>query len=79
MCDFRRDGQRDTFRRATTITSSEPCAVDEGGLTFELRLAAQGSWTTELDVAIEVLTTTEDDGGSTLAWRASVVLWRAHR
>jgi glycogen debranching enzyme len=60
--------ERETFRRATTITSSQPCAIDEGGLTFEIRIGPQAEWTTDLDVAIELLGPAEDDGGSTVAW-----------
>ena len=30
--------QRETFSRATMISSSEPCAFDENGLTFEIRI-----------------------------------------
>jgi glycogen debranching enzyme len=36
--------QRETFSRSTTISSTQPCALDEHGLAFELKLAAHGSW-----------------------------------
>jgi glycogen debranching enzyme len=42
---------RETYRRETRITSSAPAVVDGGGLTFEVTLAADGSWETVLEVA----------------------------
>jgi glycogen debranching enzyme len=47
--------ERDTFRRTTRITSSERAKVDEHGLTFNVRIEPQGRWSTELDVAAEML------------------------
>jgi glycogen debranching enzyme len=41
---------RDTFRRSTTITSSARAELDDGGLTFPIRLEPHGEWTTELQV-----------------------------
>jgi glycogen debranching enzyme len=61
--------ERDTFARETAITSSEPCAFDEGGLTFDITIRAQGRWRTELTVAIgvpEPIGTTRTR--TTLAW-----------
>src|SRR5690349_5830835 len=46
--------RRETFRRETTITSSEPATVDEHGLTFTTRLPAHASWTTDIDVVTSV-------------------------
>jgi glycogen debranching enzyme len=43
--------ERDTFARATRISSSEPAEIDEGGLTFDLHLPPHGEWSTDLDVA----------------------------
>jgi glycogen debranching enzyme len=43
---------RETFRRATVISSTIPARVDEDGLSFDLRLEPHGEWSTELDVAI---------------------------
>jgi glycogen debranching enzyme len=63
--------QRETFSRSTAISSSQPCTLDEHGLTFELKLGAHGSWKTGLDVLTAVLGT--DDGGDegpSLAWQA---------
>ena len=42
--------QRETFRRETTISASEPATVDEHGLTFTVRVEPHGSWTTDLNV-----------------------------
>jgi glycogen debranching enzyme len=43
--------QRETFKRETTISASEPASIDEHGLTFTIRLEPHGRWTTDLDVA----------------------------
>ena len=42
--------RRGTFNRATVIHASEPCEVDDGGLTFAVEIAPHGSWHTRLDV-----------------------------
>ena len=44
---------RSTFSRSTVITTTAPAQVDENGLTFEVRLEPRGTWTTEIDVAVE--------------------------
>jgi glycogen debranching enzyme len=44
--------ERETFKRSTVIWSSAPAAVDEQGLTFELRLEPGGEWRTDVVVAI---------------------------
>jgi glycogen debranching enzyme len=41
---------RDTFARATRISSSAPAQIDEDGLTFDVQLAPHGEWSTDLDV-----------------------------
>jgi glycogen debranching enzyme len=46
--------ERKTYRRSTLITSTKRAKVDENGLTFELKLPAQGKWRTELDVVVEI-------------------------
>ena len=38
--------QRDTFERATVISSSQPCTLDESGLTFEITIGPHGDWKT---------------------------------
>jgi len=43
---------RETFKRATVISASAAASVDEGGLTFAVRIEPHGSWTTDLDVVI---------------------------
>jgi glycogen debranching enzyme len=63
--------QRDTFARSTAISSSQPCAVDEHGLTFELKLGPHGGWKTDLEVVTAVLGAGDGgDEGPTLAWQA---------
>jgi glycogen debranching enzyme len=42
--------ERERFRRETVIFASAPAKVDERGLTFTARIAAHGSWTTDLNV-----------------------------
>jgi glycogen debranching enzyme len=46
--------ERETFVRATRISSSVRAKVDEGGLTFNVRIEPHGEWKTELDVAAEM-------------------------
>jgi glycogen debranching enzyme len=63
--------QRDTFARSTVISSSQPCTLDEQGLTFQVKLGPHGSWKTGLDVVTAVLG--PGDGGEegpSLAWQA---------
>ena len=47
--------ERETFRRTTTISSTEPAEIDERGLGFTVRIEPHGSWTTELRVVPTVL------------------------
>jgi glycogen debranching enzyme len=42
--------RRGTYVRETTISASAPAKLDEHGLTFKVRVAPHGSWTTDLDV-----------------------------
>ncbi|MFL5945744.1 MAG: glycogen debranching N-terminal domain-containing protein [Gaiellaceae bacterium] len=46
--------ERDTFTRATHISSSEPAEIDEAGLTFDIHLPSQGEWSTDLDVVTAI-------------------------
>src|SRR5215212_8821798 len=63
--------QRDTFTRATTISASQPCQFDDTGLTFNVHIDPQESWTTSLDVVVALLgSDAGHDVGATLAWRA---------
>ena len=63
--------QRDTFSRATVISTSEPAEIDEGGFTFKVGIDPHGSWTTELDVAIALTGQTPDEQNPELAWFAN--------
>jgi glycogen debranching enzyme len=47
--------ERSTFRRTTTVSSTEPAEVDEHGLRFTVRIDPHGSWTTELRVVPAML------------------------
>jgi glycogen debranching enzyme len=62
--------QRGSFSRATTISSSQPAAVDEDGLTFEIQVAPHDTWKTTLDVSIALIGNSEEDSGATMAWEA---------
>ena len=42
--------ERESFRRETVISASEPASVDERGLTFRIRIEPHSDWTTDLDV-----------------------------
>ncbi|MEU1679393.1 glycogen debranching N-terminal domain-containing protein [Micromonospora zamorensis] len=44
--------QRDRFVRQTTVRSTLPVEVDEGGMTFRIRIDAEGQWETDLHVAM---------------------------
>jgi glycogen debranching enzyme len=46
---------RDTFRRTTTISSTEPAQMDEQGLSFTVPIGPHGSWSTELRVVPTLL------------------------
>jgi glycogen debranching enzyme len=47
--------ERETFRRTTTVTSTEPAEVDDRGLQFAVLIEPHGSWSTELDVRVGIL------------------------
>ncbi len=47
--------ERETFSASTVITSSQPCSIDESGLTFEIEIAAHDAWRTDLNVSIVLL------------------------
>jgi len=46
---------RETYRRSTTVSSTEPAEVDEHGLQFTTVIEPHGSWSTELHVAAVIL------------------------
>ncbi|MFI7283691.1 glycogen debranching N-terminal domain-containing protein [Micromonospora chersina] len=54
-CGLRLGYQRERFQRETLVTSNEPVRVDEQGLTWTVRLAPKGAWTTTLRVQSLVL------------------------
>ena len=62
--------ERETFGRSTTISSTQDCVPDDGGLTFEIRIAPHGTWSTELDVELELqLLSAGTTPEPTLAWQ----------
>jgi glycogen debranching enzyme len=42
--------QRETYARETRISSTEPAAIDEKGLTFTVTVPSHGEWRTDLEV-----------------------------
>jgi glycogen debranching enzyme len=42
--------ERETFRRETVISSSSSADIDDGGLTFRVRIEPHGDWTTRINV-----------------------------
>jgi glycogen debranching enzyme len=44
--------RRETYTKATVITTSGPAKVDRRGLTFKARIPPQGEWTTDVQVLI---------------------------
>jgi glycogen debranching enzyme len=46
---------RETYERGTAISSTKQARIDEGGLSFDVRIEPGGSWTTELDVTTTLL------------------------
>jgi glycogen debranching enzyme len=59
--------ERDTYRRTTTVSTTEPAQVDEGGMQFTVHIDPHGSWTTELRVVPAML----GPGGRTFTTRAA--------
>ena len=47
--------ERETFRRETMISTSEPAEVDEHGLTFAVTIPPHEQWTTDVEVVTAVL------------------------
>ncbi|MEU7801017.1 glycogen debranching N-terminal domain-containing protein [Micromonospora arborensis] len=46
--------ERERFARETTVQSTAPVEVDEGGMTFRIRLAPGGTWETDLHVSLTI-------------------------
>jgi glycogen debranching enzyme len=61
---------RETFSRSTAISSSQPCELDENGLTFEVKIPPHGTWRSGLDVVAFLGTSDGGDEEPTLAWQA---------
>jgi len=59
--------RRDTYERATEISSSQPCTFDEDGLTFSITIGPHETWTTGLDVGIEVPGQETEGGARSIA------------
>jgi glycogen debranching enzyme len=47
--------ERETFRRETRISSSEPARLDDGGFSFSVKIGPHSSWTTDLAVVTALL------------------------
>jgi glycogen debranching enzyme len=63
--------QRDTFARATIISASEACEIDQDGLTFRIHLEPHGNWNATFSVALSVPgAQREDEAPSVLSWEA---------
>jgi len=52
--------RRESFQRETVISSSMPAEVKEDGLSFEVHLEPQSSWTTSIDVSAVFLRAIRD-------------------
>jgi glycogen debranching enzyme len=63
--------QRETFARATIISTSEDCEVDQSGFSFHIHVPPHGSWQTSLEVALSVPGAVDrETGPSILSWKA---------
>ena len=65
--------RRDTFFRATVISASEPCEMDDDGLRFQIHVEPHDAWKTDIKVSMTVLGVGEEgdgEGGPSLAWQA---------
>ena len=47
--------RRETYAKATVITATGPAKFDRSGLTFKVRVAPQGEWSTDVQVMISLL------------------------
>ncbi|MEU4675499.1 glycogen debranching N-terminal domain-containing protein [Micromonospora sp. NPDC023737] len=63
---------RDRFVRQTVVTSTAPVDVDEGGLTYRIRIEPEGEWITDLHVATHI------EGAAGRDLRASLEEHRQH-
>jgi glycogen debranching enzyme len=56
--------RRETLSRSTEIRTSQPCAVDSRGLTFEITLEPHGTWKAGLDVTATVFEMDDEESGA---------------
>jgi glycogen debranching enzyme len=54
--------ERETFARSTRISSSVAAQVDQGGLTYKVRIEPHGQWRTDIDVGTALLFSGEAEG-----------------
>ena len=55
--------RRDTFFRATVISASEPCEMDDDGLRFQIHVEPHDAWKTDIKVSMTVLGVGEEGSG----------------
>ncbi|MGC5308493.1 glycogen debranching N-terminal domain-containing protein [Micromonospora zamorensis] len=63
--------RREAFHRETTVSSSAPAQVDTTGMTFRIRIARNGRWTTRLRVSSVVFGARGEDIRATLPYGGS--------
>ncbi|MGW2622578.1 amylo-alpha-1,6-glucosidase [Micromonospora taraxaci] len=63
--------RREAFHRETTVTSTAPAQVEADGLTFRIRIARNGKWTTRLHVSSVVYGARGEDIRATLPYGGS--------
>ncbi|MEO3772447.1 glycogen debranching N-terminal domain-containing protein [Micromonospora sp. B9E7] len=63
--------RREAFHRETTVTTTAPAQVDADGLTFRIRIARNGRWTTRLHVSSVVYGARGQDIRATLPYGGS--------
>ena len=61
--------RRDNFHRETVISTTAPARIDPGGMTFQVRIPAEGEWCTKLHVRTFVLGAEGRDFRDTLRLR----------
>ncbi|NYH43664.1 glycogen debranching enzyme [Micromonospora jinlongensis] len=63
--------RREAFHRETTVSTSAPAQVDTTGMTFRIRIARNGRWTTRLRVSSVVFGARGEDIRATLPYGGS--------
>ncbi|MEU1359895.1 glycogen debranching N-terminal domain-containing protein [Micromonospora zamorensis] len=63
--------RREAFHRETKVSTSAPAQVDTTGMTFRIRIARNGRWTTRLRVSSVVFGARGEDIRATLAYGGS--------